>query len=82
MLRFQTQDHLPDSLNGKARRIGKSVQIKAHDAIEVEQILATLRTHGIAVNDLEIGRADLEDIFLEWMQKTPLTLPITTHSSP
>ena len=81
MLRFQTHDHLPESLHGKARRIGKSVQIKAHDAIEVEQILATLRTHGIAVNDLEIGRADLEDVFLEWMQKTPLTRPIATHSS-
>jgi len=81
MLRFQTHDHLPDSLHGKARRIGKSVQIKAHDAIEVEQILATLRTHGITVNDLEITRADLEDVFLEWMQKSPLNHPIATHSS-
>jgi ABC-2 type transport system ATP-binding protein len=47
------------------------VQIKAHDAAEVETLLATLRAGGVKVEDLEIGRADLEDVFLEIMQGEP-----------
>ena len=35
------------------------------DAAEVEQILAQLRASQVPVEDLEIGRADLEDVFLE-----------------
>jgi ABC-2 type transport system ATP-binding protein len=34
----------------------------------VETLLATLRSGGVKVEDLEIGRADLEDVFLEIMQ--------------
>ncbi|MBZ8144176.1 ABC transporter ATP-binding protein, partial [Rubrivivax gelatinosus] len=34
------------------------------DAAEVERDLAALREAGVAVEDLEIGRADLEDVFL------------------
>ena len=44
-------------------------QVKAHDAVEVETILGQLREGGVKVEDLEIGRADLEDVFLEIMQK-------------
>ncbi len=44
------------------------VQIKAHDAHEVERILGVLRAAGCVPEDLEIGRADLEDVFLEIMQ--------------
>jgi ABC-2 type transport system ATP-binding protein len=44
------------------------VQLKAHDASEVETLLAALRAAGVKVEDLEIGRADLEDVFLEIMQ--------------
>jgi ABC-2 type transport system ATP-binding protein len=47
------------------------VQIKAHDAQEVETVLATLRAAGCKPEDLEIGRADLEDVFLEIMQDAP-----------
>ena len=50
---------------------GRIVQIKAHDAREVEAILATLREAGGQPEDLEIGRADLEDVFLEIMQGVP-----------
>ena len=49
---------------------GRIVQVKAHDAAEVEQVLATLRAAGCQPEDLEIGRADLEDVFLEIMQGT------------
>ena len=51
-----------------ARITGRVVQVKARDAAEVESLLATLRTAGLKIEDLEIGRADLEDVFLEIMQ--------------
>lgn len=67
MLRFKTDRPLPPALHAQARVTGRIVQITAHDAAEVEGILATLRTAGLAPEDLEIGRADLEDVFLEIM---------------
>jgi len=68
MLRFKTDAALPEVLLPQARVTGRIVQIKAHDAAEVEQVLATLRAAACPVEDLEIGRADLEDVFLEIMQ--------------
>jgi ABC-2 type transport system ATP-binding protein len=67
MLRFKTDQPLPASVAALARVTGRIVQIKAHDASEVESMLATLRASGVQVEDLEIGRADLEDVFLEIM---------------
>jgi ABC-2 type transport system ATP-binding protein len=68
MLRFKLDKTLPASLRAQARVTGRIVQIKAHDAREVESILATLIAAGCEPEDLEIGRADLEDVFLEIMQ--------------
>ena len=70
MLRFKTDDALPAEIAAQARVTGRIAQVKARDAAEVEQILARLRTAGVRVEDLEIGRADLEDVFLEIMQGT------------
>ena len=67
MLRFKTDDALPSALAARARVTGRIVQLAAHDAGEVEQTLAALRTSGVKVEDLEIGRADLEDVFVEIM---------------
>jgi ABC-2 type transport system ATP-binding protein len=67
MLRFKTDSSLPPALAAAARVTGRSVQMTAHDAAEVEQLLASLRAAGVAIEDLEIGRADLEDVFLEIM---------------
>jgi len=53
-----------------ARVTGRIAQVKAHDAAEVERLLATLRESGVRVEDLEIGRADLEDVFMEVMAKS------------
>ena len=69
MLRFKTDAALPASLAEQSRITGRIVQIKAHDAAEVETILATLRAAQVPVEDLEIGRADLEDVFLEIMRE-------------
>jgi ABC-2 type transport system ATP-binding protein len=48
------------------------VQVTARDAAEVETLLGQLRLGGVKVEDLEIGRADLEDVFLEIMQRETL----------
>jgi ABC-2 type transport system ATP-binding protein len=68
MLRFKTDDALPPAIAATSRVTGRIVQAKAHDAAEVETMLATLRAANVKVEDLEIGRADLEDVFLEIMQ--------------
>ena len=67
MLRFKTDQLLPPALAPLARTTGRIVQLKARDAAEVEQLLTTLREAGVKIEDLEIGRADLEDVFVEIM---------------
>ncbi len=69
MLRFKTDDPLPPAVGATARVTGRIVQAKARDAADVETMLAALRAAGVKVEDLEIGRADLEDVFLEIMQQ-------------
>jgi ABC-2 type transport system ATP-binding protein len=71
MLRFKTDQALPPAIAAVSRITGRVVQAKAHDAAEVETMLATLRANGVKVEDLEIGRADLEDVFLEIMHGVP-----------
>jgi ABC-2 type transport system ATP-binding protein len=71
MLRFKTDDALPPALAGAARVTGRIAQVRAADAAQVEAVLARLREAGVRVEDLEIGRADLEDVFLEIMQAAP-----------
>ena len=72
MLRFKLDKPLPAALQKNARVTGRIVQITAHDAREVESILAVLHAAGCDPEDLEIGRADLEDVFLEIMRgETP-----------
>ena len=72
MLRFKLDTPLPPALLAQARVTGRIVQIKTRNAAEVETVLATLRSAGAQPEDLEIGRADLEDVFLEIMQGEPL----------
>ena len=71
MLRFKTDKELPLDMAAQARITGRIVQLKARDAAEVETLLAELRAAQVPVEDLEIGRADLEDVFMEIMQGTP-----------
>jgi ABC-2 type transport system ATP-binding protein len=68
MLRFKLDKPLPPQLIAHARVTGRIVQITAHDAREVESILAVLHAAGCEPEDLEIGRADLEDVFIEIMR--------------
>ena len=71
MLRFKMDTPLPPQLAAQSRVTGRIVQITAHDAAEVERILGVLRQAGCQPEDLEIGRADLEDVFLEIMNGAP-----------
>ena len=73
MLRFKTDDALPADMAEHARVTGRIAQVTAHDAAEVETLLGRLRAAGVRIEDLEIGRADLEDVFLEIMQGAPAT---------
>jgi len=68
LVRFKTDDPLPADLATSARVTGRVVQLPAADATAVEQMLARLREAGCRVDDLEIGRADLETVFLSIMQ--------------
>ena len=77
MMRFKLDAPLPPVLASQARVTGRIVQVKAHDAAEVEQVLSMLRAAGCQPEDLEIGRADLEDVFLEIMQSAPMPLDET-----
>jgi ABC-2 type transport system ATP-binding protein len=74
MLRFKTDQALPPALAAQSRVTGRIAQVTAHDAAEIETILGQLRAAGVKVEDLEIGRADLEDVFIEIMQGPPRTV--------
>jgi ABC-2 type transport system ATP-binding protein len=67
VLRFKTTGVLPPDLAAKARVTGRVVQLPAHDAAEVEHTLAVARQAGLVVEDIEIRKADLEDVFLDVM---------------
>jgi ABC-2 type transport system ATP-binding protein len=76
MLRFKTDQALPPGLAEQARITGRIVQLKARDAADVEQVLARLRDAQVKVEDLEIGRPDLEDVFVQIMQTgAPIAAP-------
>ena len=67
VLRFKIDSELPRELADKARITGRIVQFPAHNAHEIEQYLAAVREAGLVAEDVEIRKADLEDVFLEVM---------------
>ena len=67
VLRFKLDANLPTALAAKARVTGRIVQLPAHDALEIERHLAALREAGLNAEDVEIRKADLEDVFLDVM---------------
>lgn len=68
---FKTDQALPPALAAQARVTGRVVRLPAQDAVAVERLLAQLREQGIAVEDIEIRKADLEDVFLDLMAGHP-----------
>ena len=69
VLRFKVDGALPPALAAQARVTGGIVQFPAHDALEIERFLAAVRESGLVAQDVEIRKADLEDVFLDVMQK-------------
>ena len=69
VLRFKTDQALPADLARSARVTGRVAQLPAQDAQAVERALARLREAGVVVEDIEIRKADLEDVFLDLMSQ-------------
>lgn len=69
VLRFKIDGELPPALRALARVTGRIVQLPVHDALEIESHLAAVRQTGLAAEDVEIRQADLEDVFLEVMNR-------------
>jgi ABC-2 type transport system ATP-binding protein len=69
VLRFKIDSELPAYLALQARITGRIVQFPAHNAREIEQYLGAVREAGLVAEDVEIRKADLEDVFLEVMNE-------------
>jgi len=69
VLRFKIDGALPVEFEGRARVTGRIVQLPARDAHEIESHLAIIRQAGLRVEDVEIRKADLEDVFLDVMSE-------------
>ena len=67
VLRFKLDAQLPPDLAAQARVTGRIVQFPAHDAAQIEHYLAAVRNAGLVAQDVEIRKADLEDVFLDVM---------------
>ena len=67
ILRFKVDSELPKTLADRARITGRIVQFPAHNALDIEQYLASVREAGLEAHDVEIRKADLEDVFIDVM---------------
>ena len=67
VLRFKIDGELPPALAQRARITGRIVQFPAHDALDIETYLAAVRRAGLLAQDIEVRKADLEDVFLALM---------------
>ena len=68
VLHFKTDSPLPPAVAAKARVTGRMVELPAQSPDEIEHYLGAMRTAGVRVEDIEIRKADLEDVFLTLMQ--------------
>ena len=69
VLRFKVDAELPEHLASRARITGRIVQFPAHDAREIAHYLAAVREAGLQAHDVEVRKADLEDVFVEVMAR-------------
>ena len=67
VLVFKTDDPLPPQIAAMARVTGRIVQISTENAQAVEHVLSALREASVDVQDMEMRRSDLEDVFLSVM---------------
>lgn len=77
-LRFKTDDALPPALAGRARVTGRIVELPAQDSTEIERYLAALREARVRVEDVEVRKADLEDVFIDLMNAPATAATLAT----
>ncbi|MCW5622080.1 MAG: ABC transporter ATP-binding protein, partial [Burkholderiales bacterium] len=64
-------DRLPQPLAGwRVGREGNSEVLQLPDYAAIEPMLGTLREGEVAVQEMEVMQADLEDVFVQMMQKS------------
>jgi ABC-2 type transport system ATP-binding protein len=78
VLRLKVDGELPVDLAAQARVTGRIVQFPARDVREIESYLAAVREAGLIVDDVEITKADLEDVFIEVMGRKETAVGITS----
>ena len=81
VLRFKTAGVLPAALAARARVTGSVVQLPANSALEIEQYLAAVRESGLVVEDVEMRKADLEDVFIEIMNRSTVRAATSVGAS-
>lgn len=80
VLRFKTDTVLPEPFAAEARVTGRIAQLPLKNDADLEQKLSQLRQAGVVLEDVEVRKADLEDVFLHVMQQTQSTAQTnTTH---
>jgi ABC-2 type transport system ATP-binding protein len=77
VLRLKIDGELPADLAAQARVTGRIVQFPAHDARQIESFLSAVREAGLIVDDVEITKADLEDVFIEVMGRKDNRMEVT-----
>lgn len=68
MLVFKTASPLPAPLQAQARVTGRVVHLPISSPQALEPTLAQLRQAGVALEDVEMRKADLEEVFLRLME--------------
>ncbi|GGB96549.1 ABC transporter ATP-binding protein [Pseudoduganella buxea] len=71
------QGDLPEDMrhlvtHPESAETGRKYSLRINDYSEVEQILARLRAAGVVIDEMQLQQADLEDIFLQIMDKGAL----------
>ncbi|MDD0839191.1 ABC transporter ATP-binding protein [Curvibacter sp. HBC61] len=75
VLRFKVDGELPVALRAQARVTGRIAQLPVHDAADIERCLALVRESGLVAEDIEVRKADLEDVFISVMSKASGSRP-------
>jgi ABC-2 type transport system ATP-binding protein len=73
--------HLPDDLAACAENKNGLWHLPFDRYEEVEPLLAALRRHGCVLCDIEIGKPDLEDVFMRLTHDEPRPLSATAKDS-
>jgi len=67
-VRLRLRGELPPALRAQAVEQGDGrVRVRVAAAAEVEGVLAACREAGVGIEEIEVGHADLEDVFMQMM---------------